>query len=202
MHRSHKSILNIHPQWNMSLKHNHIWRWYKAAKVREGVVVFIVVVKGFYVFAIKETLSPRWEIFIFHRRVQWAQFLLIGCTFLDRSTAAHSHTLKLSQLQLLYTEHLYYSSWRPSALLKDILTLIAFECVLAMTFQSPSRATLLAFWHKSNKYLSNLHIFAEILTNPINYLLLCYDVSSFIMSVIGFYTQQAEVKQTQGESGC
>ena len=33
-------------------------------------MVFIVIVKFFYVFGRKkETLSPQWEIFIFHRRV-------------------------------------------------------------------------------------------------------------------------------------
>lgn len=72
-HRGHKSILKIHPHTEMLvLKHNHFWRWYEAEKKeRQRVVVFIVAVKCFYVFASKEeTLSTQWEIFIFHRRVQ------------------------------------------------------------------------------------------------------------------------------------
>lgn len=174
----------------------------KTGKEREKTCSIIAVVKGFYVFASKETLSPTVggkSLFFIggFSEHHLSSLLLIGCTFLDRSTAAHSHTLKLSKRHLLYIEQLYYSSWRSSALLKGILTVTAFSCVSAITFQSPY-----AYLHKSNKFLSNMHIFAKILTNSINYLLLCYDVSSFIMSVIGFCTQQAEVKQTQGESGC
>lgn len=97
-------------------KYLHIgfWRWCKAneGKEKETVVVFIVAVKSFSVLTSKEeTLSPQWEIFIFHWRAQWAHLLLISCTFSDRSEAAHSHTSGLSKPQLLYKEHLYYSSW-------------------------------------------------------------------------------------------
>lgn len=97
-------------------KYLHIgfWRWCKAneGKEKETVVVFIVAVKCFSVLTSKEeTLSPQWEIFIFHWRAQWAHLLLISCTFSDRSEAAHSHTSGLSKPQLLYKEHLYYSSW-------------------------------------------------------------------------------------------
>lgn len=42
-----------------------------------------------------------------------------------------------------------------------------------------------------------LHISAQLLTNPMNYLLPCYDVSCFIISIIGFCTQQAELRQTR-----
>lgn len=97
-------------------KYLHIgfWRWCKAneGKEKETVVVFIVAVKSFSVLTSKEeTLSPQWEIFIFHWRAQWAHLLLISCTFSDRSEAAHSDTSGLSKPQLLYKEHLYYSSW-------------------------------------------------------------------------------------------
>lgn len=113
-------------------------------------MVFIVAVKCFYVFASKEeTLSPQWEIFIFHRRVQWAHSLLNNTP--DRSTAAHSHTSELSKCQLSYTEHLNYSSWESSALLKGTLTRTAFNCALAITCQSSSLA-------KQYVYLPETHI--------------------------------------------
>lgn len=130
-HRIHKSIPKIHPHTeSFCLKHNHFWRWYKAemkmgrSRRSWGIysgskVLLCLCQQGGDTF-----LSVGNLYFIFYRRVQWAYCLLDNCTFPDRSTAAPSHTSVLSKHQLLYTEHLYYSSRGSSALLKGILTLI------------------------------------------------------------------------------
>lgn len=125
----------------------------------------------------------QWEIFIFHRRVQLAHSLLNNTP--DRSTAAHSHTSQLSKCQLLYTEHLNYSSWVSSALLKGTLTRTAFNCVLA------SLPLQRVYLPETLTFQIYLHVFAQLLKNLFNYLLQCYDV---IISIIGFETQLAELQ--------
>lgn len=175
-------------------KYLHIgfWRWCKAneGKEKETVVVFIVAVKCFSVLTSKEeTLSPQWEIFIFHWRAQWAHLLLISCTFSDRSEAAHSHTSGLSKPQLLYKEHLYYSSWvcvcggggASSALLSG----------RSDTDSLRLKGNREVHFTETHKFQSNLHICAQPLTNLVNYLMPRYDASCFIISIIG--TQQAKL---------
>lgn len=111
----------------------------------------------------------------------------------------HSYTSELSKRQPFYTRYLYYSSWESSALLKGTLTLIAFIGHNLSFFLSSK--TLSTFAQDLAHSWAELYIFAQLLTKLMNYLLPCYDVSRFIISIIGFYTQQAELQQTQGETG-
>lgn len=83
---------------------------------------------------------------------QWAHLLLISRTFSDRSEAAHSHTSGLSESQLLYKEHLYYSK--------------GVQCITQWVhwhWQSP-------FWRENRKYtpprLTNSTATCIFLHNP------------------------------------
>lgn len=105
IHMRHKSVVEKHVHTESCVTGTTIFGG--NIQKEKGFVVFIVVVKCFYVFASKEEMVfPEWEIFILHGGVQWALFLLIS-THLSwqvyNSTRSHLKAVKAAPV----VEHLY-----------------------------------------------------------------------------------------------